>query len=365
VPAHGDEGGIVLLTTTIGAYPKPDYVTVPDWFGRVRGVHDEDPTQTWAAAVESLGERADEVFARGTRDAVTDQVECGIDIPTDGEIRREDYIHYHCRNLHGIDFARLTEKSIRSGAVTARLPTIAGPIRPARSFLPSDWQMAQSFTDRPVKITLPGPMTITDSTFDDFYGDEVRLGAALADALNSEVKALVNAGCRHIQIDEPLFARKPAEALSYGVENLERAIHGCPPEVVRTVHMCCGYPDRLGHADYPKAPPESYFRLAAAMEDSVFDAVSIEDAHRHNDLTLLEVFRSTTVILGVVAIADFRVEGVEEIRSRLLDALEHIDHSRLMAAPDCGLGLLGRDLSVSKLRVLCEAAHSITQPRSG
>ena len=350
---------MTLLTTTIGAYPKPDYVTVPDWFGKARGVHDKDPTQSWAKAVADLGEEAEEIFTRGTRDAVIDQVECGIDIPTDGEIRREDYINYHCRHLNGINFDRLTEKTSRTGTFTAALPTITGSISPRESFLPQEWRIAQSFTDKPVKMTLPGPMTISDTTADEFYGDPRRLGEDLADALNREVHALAEAGCRHIQIDEPLFARQPDAALAYGVENLERVVHGCPEHVVRTMHMCCGYPDQLDNPDYPKAPLESYQRLAQNMEASVFDAVSIEDAHRHNDLSMLEIYRTTTIILGVITIAQTRVEGVEEIRARLAQALEHIDPERLMAAPDCGLGLLGRELTKTKLRNLCEAAHSI------
>ena len=348
-----------LITTTIGAYPKPEYVTVPDWFQGPEGPDDASPTKRWAQAVEDLGEQAENIFVRGTRDAIDDQVTCGIDIPSDGEIRRENYIHYHCRHLNGVDFSRLTEKELRGGAYTAALPTVIGPIRVRDHFLPHDWRVAQAFTDKAVKITMPGPMTIGDTTVDEYYDDPVRLGIDIAEALNEEVLALSEAGCTHIQIDEPLFARKPKEALDYGMENLERAFHGCPAHVVRTVHMCCGYPNRLDNPDYPKAPPESYFALADAVDQSTIMAVSVEDAHRNNDLRLLERFADTTVILGVVAIAKSRLETVEEIRGRLEDALGHIDAERLVAAPDCGLGLLGRKLAMEKLRNLCTAAHSV------
>ena len=349
-----------LLTTTIGAYPKPEYVAVPDWFTDP-GVDTLTYASEWEKAVEALGTEAEDVFARGTREAVEDQVACGIDIPTDGEIRREDYINYHCRHLDGIDFDRLTTKTLREGTYTMKLPTITGPIRPRGHFLPDEWRLAQGFTDRPVKITLPGPMTITDTTADAHYHDPKRLGQVLAEALNFEVLALAQAGCRHIQVDEPLFARKADAALDYGVENLERVFHGCPVAVTRTVHMCCGYPDRMDNPDYPKAPLDCYPRLAAAMNDSgYFDALSIEDAHRHNDLSLLESFSRMTVILGVVAIAQSRVESADEIASRLREARAHIDAERLIAAPDCGLGLLGRDLAMQKLRNLCEAAHAVS-----
>ncbi len=125
------------------------------------------------------------------------------------------------------------------------------------------------------------------------------------------------------------------------------------------MHMCCGYPDRLGRDDYPKTDPDSYPRLAGAIEGSCIDAVSIEDAHRHNDLTLLERFENTTVILGVVAVAKSRIEPVEEIRARLSAALVPIDAARLIAAPVCGLGLLGRDLAREKLNNLCRAAREL------
>lgn len=345
-----------ILTTTIGAYPKPDYVTVPDWFVNPDTAH---PTAGWAEAVEALGDGAETIFARGTRDCIEDQVGCGIDIPTDGEIRRENYIHYHCRHLDGFDFEHLTLVDVRGGNYQAELPGIVADIKPREHFLDADYRVAQAFTDRPVKITLPGPMTIANTTVDLHYNDPRALGAALADALNFEIKALAAAGCRHIQIDEPLFARKADQALDYGLDNLQRAFHGCPDSVTRTVHMCCGYPDRLDNPDYPKAPKASYQQLASAIDESSIQTISIEDAHRHNDLALLELFKQTRVILGVVAIAKSHVEGVEEVHARLKAALEHIDQDRLIAAPDCGLGLLGRDLSMNKLGVMCEAASLI------
>jgi 5-methyltetrahydropteroyltriglutamate--homocysteine methyltransferase len=202
-------------------------------------------------------------------------------------------------------------------------------------------------------------MTITDTVANSHYDDDAKLGADLAAAINAELLALAEAGCSHIQIDEPVFARKPEQALAYGFENLERCFHGAPDSVIRTVHMCCGYPDRLDNPDYPKADRDAYLRIADAIEQSTIQAVSIEDAHRHNDLSLLEHFKSTAVIFGAVAIARSRVESVEEIRERLRAALDHIDAGRLIAAPDCGLGLLGRDLAMAKLRNLCAAAHDL------
>ena len=350
---------MAILTTCIGAYPKPEYVNLPDWFNIPAGPDTADPTKQWLQALEDLGPDAAAIIERGIKEAVHDQVDAGIDIPTDGEIARENYIHYHCRHLNGFDFVNLTNKQVRGGTYAANLPTINGPVSARDLFMTEDWKRAQAFTEKPLKITMPGPMTVSDTNCDAYYNDPKKLGADIAAALNQEVLALADAGCKYIQIDEPLFARKPAEALDYGFENLERAFHGCPDHVCRTVHMCCGYPDRLDHPDYPKADPDSYIQIADAIEESSIDAVSFEDAHRHNDLALLEKFKSTTVIFGAVAIAKSRVEPVEEIRDRLIEALEHIDAHRLVAAPDCGLGLLGRELAVAKLKNLCEAAQSV------
>ena len=348
-----------LLTTTIGSYPKPAYIPTPDWF-RARKLNLPDPTVAYDEFARSKPSDLERLLEQGTHEVVEDQMNAGIDIPTDGEVRRDNYIYYHCRELEGIDFSRLTKKVMRAGTWEAEVPTIVGPIKPRDHFLPRDWQAAQSATDRPVKITIPGPLTIADSVADAYYQDERRLGAALADAINHEIQALAEAGCTWIQVDEPVFAREAEKALAFGIENLERCFHGTPPSVTRGMHMCCGYPDVVDNEAYPKADPIAYFSLAPALDESSIQAVSIEDAHRHNDLSLLEHFTDTQVIFGVIAIARSRVEPVEEISSRLSQALEHIDAQRLIAAPDCGLGMLDRDTAVAKMKNLVAAAHAVS-----
>lgn len=348
-----------IRTTCIGAYPKPDFVQLPDWFNLPAGPDVADPTKHWRAAMDKLGDDAESLITRGVEQALADQISAGIDIPTDGEIPRENYIHYHCRHLNGFDFDKLTTRALRNGAYTAELPTIVGPISPRKLFMTKEWKRAQQFTDRPVKVTMPGPMTVSDTNADDYYHDPAALGADIANALNVEVLALADAGCRHIQIDEPLFARRPEEALSHGFEDLERAFHRCSKMVTRTVHMCCGYPDRIDNPDYPKADPKTYVDLVSAVDYSSINAVSFEDAHRPNDLKLLEALTDTVAILGVVAIAQSRIETADEIEQRLRQALMHIDADRLIAAPDCGLGLLDRSLAKAKLTSLCEAAGRI------
>jgi 5-methyltetrahydropteroyltriglutamate--homocysteine methyltransferase len=346
-----------MLTTTIGAYPKPGYVPIRDWFGKDGGTDTAEPTAGYAETVAAHAGSIAEILDRATREVVAEQVELGIDVPTDGEIRRENFIHYHCRHLVGVDFEVLTEKQTRGRE--ALLPTITGPIQAGPAFLVRDWQIAQAATRRPVKLTVPGPLTIGEGVADEHYRDPRLRGAALADALNVEIRRLADAGCPVVQVDEPVLARKVEDALAFGIEHLERCFHKVPRATERVVHICCGYPDRLDAEDYPKAPQSAYLELAPVLDEAQLDAVSIEDAHRPNDLGLLERFVRTKVLFGVIAIARSRVEEVEAVRARLAAALDHIDRHRLVAAPDCGLGFLGRDLTRQKLRVLSEAARSL------
>ena len=206
---------------------------------------------------------------------------------------------------------------------------------------------------------MPGPLSIIDTTANLHYASERELAFDLADALNFEIRALADAGCRYIQVDEPLFVRKVDAALEYGVECLDRCFDGVPAEVTRVMHMCCGYPGHLDDEDYLKADPKCYSQLARAVDASSVHQVSIEDAHCLNDLALLEKFTDTAVILGVVTIASSRVESVDDIATRLRHALRHIDGERLLAAPDCGLMMLGRELAMAKLGNMCAAAHGL------
>ncbi|MCP4182417.1 MAG: cobalamin-independent methionine synthase II family protein [Hyphomicrobiales bacterium] len=353
---------MAILSTCIGSYPKPDYVPMRDWFQIQDGLTETSGNVTRGANEVATREddESEALYVRATKQAIEDQVNCGVSIPTDGEQRRENYIHYHCRHLHGFDFHNLTKRTLRDGAYTAELPTIRSRISAKdENFLDSDFKIAQSFTTHPVKITIPGPTTIMDTCANEYYKDERQLAFDLADALNHEIRTLAAAGCTFIQVDEPLFARNVERALDYGVECLDRCFDGVDNQVTRVMHMCCGYPGHLDDKEYHKADRSSYFRLAGAIDASTIDQVSLEDAHRYNDLTLLEKFTRTTVIFGSVAIAQSKVESVEDIVKRLNSAANHIDKDRLIAAPDCGLAMLGRDLAMTKLTNLCEAASQI------
>jgi 5-methyltetrahydropteroyltriglutamate--homocysteine methyltransferase len=352
-----------IETTCIGAYPKPEYVPITDWFGNADGEQNmaaKHATESYQQSLSDAGEEAEQLFVRAAAEVIADQIECGIDVPTDGEVRRENYIHYHCRHFKGIDFENLTSTLARDGALTMELPTIIGDIvaRPGH-FLPHDFKSAQANTRQPIKITVPGPITIADTTSNQHYDDTKSLCKDLAQAINHEVRALSEAGCRYIQIDEPVFARRPEEALEFGIENLERCFHGIGKHTKAVMHMCCGYPNHLDEQGYKKADRQVYFDLAGVLDESTIDQVSIEDAHRHNDLELLERFQRSSVIFGSFAVASSTLESVDQIRERLQGALNHIDTDRLIAAPDCGLGFLGRDLARQKLKIMCEAAKSL------
>ena len=357
-----------LTTTTIGAFPKPEKTPIQDWFLGTKSENEKKASKgllaNWSPgayekSLKEAGHNLENLFLAAIKQVVTDQVEAGIDVPTDGEVRRESYVLYQCRFLNGISFEEITHKSVRQGAFEADLPTITGPISSKEARLHNDWRSAQQFTTKPVKITLPGPMTITDSIANNYYDDLKKLGFDFAMALNKEIKALVDAGCQYIQVDEPVFARKPEAAIEYGMENLERTLHGIPKEVQRVCHICCGYPNSLDSEGYKKADTDAYDKIADLIDESSIDEVSLEDAHRHNNLSLLEKFKKTKVIFGFIDIAKSRMETVDEVRSRIKNSLEHIDYNRLIVAPDCGLGFFTREQAIEKMTIMSNAAKSI------
>ena len=349
-----------MLTTVIGAYPKPEYLKITDWFNAQGGTDTANPTKYYNQEVNQMGEKAEELFVQAAKEVIEDQIDCGIDIITDGEVRRENYIHYHCRHIEGIDFNTLTEKVARTGNYKCWLPTIVSKVQAQDSFLVHDWKISQKLSSKPVKITLPGPMTIADTIANTFYASKDKMGFDLAEVINVEIKRLQKAGCKYIQVDEPLFARKPQDAIDFGINNLAKCFEGIENEEVEKItHICCGYPDKLDAVDYPKAPLNSYQEIANQLNQSIISTVSLEDAHRYNDLTLLEKFSDTKIIFGVIKIASSKEETVDEIQSRVKAATNHIKKEQLIAAPDCGLGHLPKNLAKRKLKIMVDAVKNI------
>ena len=350
-----------MITTVIGAYPKPNYLKITDWFNASGGTDTANPTKLYEDEIRKMGSKAEVIFKKASAEVIKDQLNCGIDIITDGEIRRENYIHYHCRHLNGVDFNTLTEKVARTGNYKCWLPTVTNKITATDPFLVDEWKNNQSLSDKPIKITIPGPMTITDTIANTYYKSDEEMGHDLANAINTEIKRLVDAGCKYIQVDEPLFARKPKNALSFGIENLEKCFEGInKDDVEKITHICCGYPDKLDAINYPKAPLDSYEKISQSLDNSIIDSVSIEDAHRYNDLKLLKNYKQTKVILGLIKIASSKIETVEEVESRIQEALKFIPKEQLIAAPDCGLGHLSRELAMEKLKIMSLAAKKFS-----
>ena len=346
-----------MLTTVIGAYPKPDYLKITDWFNAKGGTDTATPTKFYEDEIKKMGADAESIFDKAAKEVIRDQLDCGIDIITDGEIKRENYIHYHCRHLNGVDFNTLTEKVARTGNYKCWLPTITNKISATDPFLVNEWKSNQSLSNKPVKVTIPGPMTITDTIANTHYTSDEEMGYDLAIAINVEIKRLVDAGCKYIQVDEPLFARKPDNALAFGIKNLEKCFEGInQSDVEKITHICCGYPDKIDAVNYPKAPLDSYKKIAKALDSSKIDSVSLEDAHRYNDLSLLKNYKNTKIIFGVIKIASSKIETVEEIENRMKETLKFISKEQLIVAPDCGLGHLSRELAIKKLKIMSLAA---------
>ncbi len=350
-----------MLTTVIGAYPKPNYLKITDWFNASGGTDTQFPTKFYNNEIKQMGNEAEKLFIRATKEIIHDQEECGIDIITDGEVRRENYIHYHCRHLEGIDFNHLTEKVARTGNYKCWLPTITNKISAADPFLVDEWKSNQTLTDKPIKITIPGPMTIADTIANSYYKSDDEMGYDLAIAINIEIKRLVEAGCKYIQVDEPLFARKPENALNFGISNLEKCFENINDSSIEKItHICCGYPDKIDAIDYPKAPLDSYKKITKALDNSIIDSISIEDAHRYIDLSLLSDYQRTKVIFGVIKIASSSIETEEEIENRIKEALNYISKEQLILAPDCGLGHLSRELAIQKLKKMSSVARKFS-----
>jgi len=343
--------------TVIGSWPKPDYVTMPDWF-RTLDATGKRTDFKFAEANEFLRTcdrtKCEDQFIQATKDILAAQERLGIDVPTDGEVRRENYIYTLCRAIEGVNFDMATSRQVR-GAYVQDCPTVTAKLdafkEGAVDQFVQEWKSSQALSETPVKYTIPGPMTIAGTIADDFYqGDEEKMQFDLANLLSHLVDALVTAGCTHLQIDEPVFARKVAQSLKFGFAHLEILLGQVPAGVTRSVHMCCGYPDKLDETEYLKADPSAYFELAQAIDEcEVIDEISLEDAHRRNEPSLFSHFKKTKVILGVVTSNKTSVESVEEIVEHMEQVMQHIAPEQIIAAPDCGLAMLPLHLVEAKM----------------
>jgi 5-methyltetrahydropteroyltriglutamate--homocysteine methyltransferase len=334
-----------LTTTVVGSWPKPRWLSNKD-HDRSGWVSD----RTWRFEGAELAKMQDEA----TRWAIREQESTGVEILTDGEIRRDNYIYHLCRHLNGFDFEQRVPIAGRSGAWRWDQPTITGPISSGEPALRPEYEFVRDTTGRRVKVTIPGPLTIMDSVHDTYYGDEEALAMDLAKAIQNEVRALADAGCSIVQFDEPSFARYPEKLGRFALRALEACFAGV--EGINTaVHVCRGYPIQ----DYAKADSDAYARVFPALASSSIDQVSFEASSDSFDWKLLKLLDGKDAILGVVDVGSPRVEGVAHIRKRLEQALEWVPPEKLFPAPDCGLVFLAPAVAKRKVANIATAAEQL------
>lgn len=278
--------------------------------------------------------------------AVRDQERAGLDIVTDGEIRRESYSNHFANALEGIDLDHPGEAADRSGTPVP-VPRIIGPIRRMRPVCVEDVKFLRSITDRKIKITVPGPFTASQQAQDDYYDHPRDAALAYADAVNAEMKDLFEAGADVVQLDEPYMQARSDAAREYGVEALNRALDGV--QGTTCLHICFGY------AKIIHDRPEAYSFLPELANTDI-DQISIETAESNLDCKILETLPTKEILLGVLDLSSNDVETSGVIADRVRRALPYIDKERVYLAPDCGFKYLTRSASFGKLKAMCEAA---------
>jgi 5-methyltetrahydropteroyltriglutamate--homocysteine methyltransferase len=283
--------------------------------------------------------------------AIRDMERAGIDIITDGEMRRESYTNRFANALDGIDVENPAQSVSRSGKPDI-VPRVIGAVRRRRPVQVRDVEFLRANTDRSVKITVPGPFTMSQTCVDEHYGDLAALAMDLAAAVNAELRDLADAGADVVQIDEPFLQSRVPDARRYAVAALRRALDGISATTV--IHSCFGY------AQYIKDKPGRYEFLEPLAALPV-DQLAIEAAQPRLDLSVLERLGDKTVVLGVIDLGASEVESPETVAERIRAALRHIAPERLVLAPDCGMKYLSRDTARGKLRALADGARIVRQ----
>ncbi|MCL2393648.1 MAG: hypothetical protein FWC87_03080 [Acidimicrobiaceae bacterium] len=332
---------MLFPTTLVGSYPQPGWLVHRDLLGvaRVRA------RQLWRVDPEHLAEAQDDA----TRLAVEDQIELGLDVLTDGEIRRESYSNRFATALAGVDEEHPGAVRGRRGTGnTMTVPRITGPLSRPGPIELEDVKFLRSLTDRPIKITLPGPFTMTQQAVDDYYHDGRAMALAYAEAVREEVADLFAAGADVVQLDEPWLEARFEEARKYGVEAINAALEGAAGTTA--LHLCFGY------AEMVKDKPSRYTFLAE-LADTVVDQISVEAAQSNLDCSTLAELGDKSVMVGVLDLATEEVETPETVVARVERALEYLPPERVILAPDCGLKFLPRAAARGKVAAMTAAAQ--------
>jgi 5-methyltetrahydropteroyltriglutamate--homocysteine methyltransferase len=335
-----------LLTTVVGSYPQPEWLVNHDALLSSRVPRVRLPNM-WRIPDEHLEQAQDDA----TLVAIRDMERAGLDIITDGEIRRESYSNRFATALDGIDLDHPGQAMAGRGTPTP-VPRVVGPIRRTRPVQVRDVEFLRANTDRRIKATVPGPFTLAQQAQNEYYPDRESLAMDYAVCVNQEVKALFAAGADIVQLDEPGVRTNPDEARKYAVPAINKALEGVHGPTA--LHLCFGY------AAVVAGKPSGYAFLSE-LEDSVVQQISIEAAQPKLDLAILKAFSTKTIILGVIDLGDMTIETPEGIADRIREALNVIPPERLMVAPDCGMKYLPRDIAYRKLRAMTLGAAIVRE----
>ena len=332
----------LLPTTVVGSYPQPDWLIdramLATMVPRVR------LKELWRIPEPFLAQAQDDA----TLLAIRDMERAGIDIITDGEMRRESYSNRFATALEGIDIDKPATVKTRAGAATeVMVPRVIGKVRRRTPVELRDMQFLRRNTGSKAKITLPGPFTMTQQVKNEFYQDAEELAMDYAVAVNEEARDLVKAGADVIQLDEPWLRNDPDAARRFAVKAINRALEGITVPTV--VHLCFGYAFLVSNK------PASYFFLSE-LADSNAQQISIEAAQPKIDLGVLKDLSKKKIMLGVINLGDQVVETPAQVAERIRTGLKYVSADRLIPAPDCGMKYFTREVAFGKLKALAEGA---------
>ena len=340
---------MLLPTSLVGSYAQPDWLIDKEKLAgrfppRVRA------TELWRVD-EEFREQA---FDDATLLAIRDQENAGLDIITDGEMRRESYSNRFATALEGVDLENHGTALDRSGEPTP-VPRLTGKIRRKHAVETRDVEFLRANTDRMIKITVPGPFTMSQQVQNEYYDDEAEMAHDYAVAVNAEIKDLFAAGADIVQIDEPYMQARPEKARAYGLDAVKTALKGVNGRTA--LHICFGYAALIHER------PEGYNFLPELAETSLND-VSIETAQSNLDCKVLEKLDGKTIILGVLDLSTHEIEDPETVAARIRRALPHVPAERLVIAPDCGLKYLPRDIAFGKMKAMADGAAIVREELS-
>jgi 5-methyltetrahydropteroyltriglutamate--homocysteine methyltransferase len=336
---------VLLPTTLVGSYPQPEWLI--DRARLAKQVPRVRAQDLWLIDPQRLEPAQDDA----TLLAIRDQERAGLDIITDGEQRRESYSNRFATALAGIDLECPGRTANRTGGFST-VPRVIGPIRRRHPVEVGDVEFLRANTDRTIKMTVPGPFTMSVQCQDDFYHDEEKLALDYASAVNAEIKDLFAAGADIVQIDEPWMQSRPQQARRFGIAALDAALDGVTGTTA--VHICFGY------AAVVKDKPSGYSFLSE-LERSAVGQVSIEAAQPRLDLSILRHLPSKTIILGVIDLSDPAAETPATVADRVRNALPFVAAERIVVAPDCGLKYLSREVAYGKMQAMVEGARIVRE----